>query len=234
MEPEEVSSEQEQGNDEQEIVDPIKNMKAEFDRKTATIAEQQRQTQSQLEAILAEVQRSMAPKEPPRKADKDLIYEDPEKYARQIREDAVREATETVTKQYQASQAVQSAVASLQSQYPEFAQDGSEASKLAVEKAGRLPAKLKGTAEGARLAMLEAAQELGLVMSSKRRTNVSQEEPVTGNRSSTTSSQARKPTGKVDEKTKAFAELLGLDFNDPKQVALLEKASTRKNWKSYE
>lgn len=214
--------------------DPIKNLKAEFERKTANISQQQAETQRQLEAILAEVQKSMAPKEAPRKAAKDLIYEDPEEYARQVREDAVREASEAVSRQYQASAAVTSAVNSLQAQYPEFAQEGSEAAKLAVEKAAKLPAKLKGTAEGARLVMLETAAELGLVAASKRRTQVTQEEPVAGSRSSTSTSQSRKPAGKVDDKTRAFAELLGLDFNDPKQVAALEKASSRKNWSKYE
>lgn len=218
----------------QEQPDPIKNLKAEFERKTANISQQQAETQRQLEAILAEVQKSMAPKEAPRKAAKDLIYEDPEEYARQVREDAVREASEAVSRQYQASAAVTSAVNSLQAQYPEFAQEGSEAAKLAVEKASKLPAKLKGTAEGARLVMLETAAELGLVAANRRKTPVQQEEPVAGSRSSTTSSQSRKPSGKIDEKTKAFAELLGMDFNDPKQVGLLEKASTRKNWNRYE
>lgn len=217
----------------QEQPDPIKNLKAEFERKTANISQQQAETQRQLEAILAEVQKSMAPKEPKQDM-KDLIYSSPDDYARIVREEAVKEATEAVNRQYQASAAVTSAVNSLQSQYPEFAQEGSEAAKLAVEKASKLPAKLKGTAEGARLVMLETAAELGLVAANRRKTPVQQEEPVAGSRSSTTSSQSRKPSGKIDEKTKAFAELLGMDFNDPKQVGLLEKASTRKNWNRYE
>lgn len=217
--------------------DPIEQLKGEFSRKTANLAKMQEETQAQLSAILEQVQRSMQPKEPsaPKKPVKDLLYDDPEEFARQVREEATREATEVVSKQYQASQAVQNAVASLQQQYPEFAQEGSEASMLAIKKAASLPAKLKGTAEGARLAMLETAQELGLVaMQRRQQPKRQQEEPVVGSRSSTSTSQARKPAGKVDEKTKALAELLGLDFNDPKQVAELEKASTRKNWSRYE
>lgn len=233
VQPEEQQQE-EQNQEAPKQEDLMHNLKKEFQRKQSNLEEKQAETQRQLEAILAEVQKSMAPKEAPRKAAKDLIYEDPEEYARQVREDAVREASEAVNRQYQASAAVTSAVNSLQAQYPEFAQDGSEAAKLAVEKASKLPAKLKGTAEGARLVMLETAAELGLVSASRRKTPVQQEEPVSGSRSTTTSQQSRKPSGKIDDKTKAFAELLGMDFNDPKQVGLLEKASTRKNWNRYE
>lgn len=232
VQPEEQQQE-EQNQEAPKQEDLMHNLKKEFQRKQSNLEEKQAETQRQLEAILAEVQKSMAPKE--QKQDmKDLIYSSPDDYARIVREEAVKEATEAVNRQYQASAAVTSAVNSLQAQYPEFAQDGSEAAKLAVEKASKLPAKLKGTAEGARLVMLETAAELGLVSASRRKTPVQQEEPVSGSRSSTTSSQARKPSGKIDDKTKAFAELLGMDFNDPKQVGLLEKASTRKNWNKYE
>lgn len=215
--------------------DPIKNAKAEMDRKITNLQSENKAQLDQMAAILAEVQKSLQPKAEPRKSAKELIFDDPESLLADVEERATRRATEAVTQQYQASQAVQLAVSSLQVQYPEFSQDGSEAAILAVAKAAKLPAKLKGTAEGARLAMLEAAQELGLMPQSKRQKSESKNEEPIGSRSSNGAAN-RKPASntKVDDKTRAVAELLGLDFNDPKQVAALEKASTRKSWGKYE
>jgi len=214
--------------------DLIKNMKAEFARKTSNIEAQQAETQRQLQEILEQVQKSMQPAKEPKKSARELVFDDPEEFVRSTVERAAIEADERVTKKFEASQAMQNAVSSLSQQYPEFSQDGSEATALAVQKAAKLPAKLKGTAEGARLVMLETAAELGLVMSSRRKKASDDSEPVAGSRNTATSTAKKAPQGKVDEKTRAFAELIGLDFSDPKQVAALEKSSQRKNWSSYE
>lgn len=212
--------------------DPIKNLKAEFSRKQANLEAQQAETNAQLQAILAEVQKSMRAPEAPKKSARELVFDDPEEFVKQVEENATRKATEVVTKQYEASQKVQTEVASFTSKYPEFAQEGSEAVLLATKYASQLPAKLKGTAEGVEIAMSRAALELGLVAANKRKTTIN-EEPVVGSRGSSSAASTSKK-GKIDEKTLAFAELLGMDLNDPKQAAALEKANNRKKWNSYE
>lgn len=230
-EQQEESSSEEQ----QQEQDPIKNLKAEMARKHANFEQQQQETKSQLDAILAEVQKAMKPADDkPKKSARELVFDDPEEFVRQVKAEAISEASETVTRQYQASQAVQNTVASIQALYPEFAQEGSEAVILATKKAANLPAYMKGKPEGVRLAMQEAAAELGLVQASKRKTVVV-DEPVIGRGSgSQQSGGGSKSKGKVDEKTRQFAELLGMDLSDPKQLANLEQASTRKNWSKYE
>ncbi len=223
---------------EDQAQDPVKQVKAEMNRKLSNVEAMQAETKKQLDAILAQVQASMQPKEEaaPKKPAKDLLFDDPDQFIAQVREQAVREATESVGRQYQASQAMQAAVQGIASQYPEFMQDGSEASRLAVQRANNLPKHLKGTAEGAELVMLKVAQELGLTPVGKRQRQVSEEEPVAGSRSTSAGSGANKGPKKraIDEKTLALAELLGVDIKDPKRLDGLEKASTRKKWNTYQ
>lgn len=229
-----MADEQQESAPEQEAPqeDPIRNLKAEFSRKHANMEAQQAETNAQLQAILAEVQKSMKGPEAPKKSARELVFDDPEEFVRSVEETATRKATEAVTQQYQASQKVQNTVTEFTQRFPEFAQEGSEAVMLATKYASQLPSKLKGTAEGAENAMSRAALELGLVAASKRKTQVS-DEPVIGSRGSGQASSPSKPGAKIDKDTMAFAELLGADFNDPKFMAELNKAAGRKDYKNY-
>ena len=219
----------------------LKNTRAEFSRKLGNVESRLNDTTAALQAMLNQLNesRSSGSSQPAKRPTKDLLFDNPEEYAEQITQEAVRQATQVVTRQQEANNMTQAAIADVSSRYPEFAQAGSEAAALAVQKANALPKNLKGTAEGARLVMLEAAAELGLVPVSKRtqqRASSSDSEPVGGSGRSSSQQQrqvdSKKP--KVDAKTLAFAELLGIDIKDPKRLEGLEKASSREFHKKYQ
>jgi hypothetical protein len=219
--------------------DPIKNIKAEFNRKLSSLDERFSQTSEQLQQMmqLLQQQKPTGTSEPTKSA-KDLLYDDPDRFVAEVEQRAVSKAQEKVQREMQATQAAQNAVLEMQSRYPEFAQPGSEATQLAMEKAKSLPAHLRNTPEGARLVLMEAASELGLVPASKRKAQQTQnDEPVASSRSSSSSSGAARKSQqkpKVSDKTLAVAQLLGIDITDEKRLQGLEKAATREKWTKYQ
>lgn len=223
--------------------DPIRNLKSEFSRKIENLANQTQNLSARLEQILQNLERQQQqPTVQPRQQDvniRDLIYEDPEAVVRMIEERATRRASEVVENRVRLSQAAQAAVFEIQAKYPEFAQDGSEAARLAIEKASRLPEHLRGTPEGVKLAMMEVVSELGLVPVSRRKQQTVNSDdfsiPGSSSRSSSTASRRQSdPTKDIDPNTLAFAQLMDPSIvNDPKRLENLKKASQRKNWRTY-
>lgn len=214
--------------------DPIRNIKAEMDRKIGNLSEQNAQIKAALEAIVAQ---NAAKTKPPAETEnlEDLVYSDPKRYAQLVEERAIQKASEAVTKQAQMSQATQGTIMSIQAQYPEFGQDNSEAAQLALRKFQTLPAHLKGTPEGAKMVLLEAASELGLVPANKRRrvTEESDDSFSLGGAGGQGTSGRRKTPAKLDPKTLAFAEAIGLDTSKPEVLKSLEERAQRDSWNKY-
>jgi hypothetical protein len=213
--------------------DPVKNIKAEFARKTSNLEEKLAHTNAQLEQMLALVQQSVKPTETkPSKSARDLLYDDPDAFVSEVTEKATRKAQEEARALAAQQSAINNVIADYSSKYPEIAQQGSEAMQLAVKFGNELPKHLKGTAEGAELAMSKAIAELGLAPVSRRK---KVEEPeVVGGAARSTNSQAKKPDAKLDENTLALAQLMGVDLKDKKRVENIAKAASRKNWLKYE
>ncbi len=220
--------------------DPMQNLKAEYNRKLenmqanmqATIAEQNRQLQAILDGLVQSKQQQ-APSAPA-KSLKDLMYDDPEAFAEHIAQRADRVADEKINRTVQANQATQNVVFEMQNKFPEFAQSGSEAAKMALEKAQAVPQHLRGTPEGIRLAMQEAALELGLVPASKRRSSNNDDFSVSGqsSRGGNRSSSGKKD---IPEDTMTWARLLDPSIEgDPKRMEQLKKSVNRKNFNRYE
>lgn len=214
--------------------DRLQNLQAEVYRKLQNM---DKSTNDKFDQILNMIaQKSQAPAAP-EKSLKDLVFEDPDKAAEIIEQRATARAQAVVTQQVQASQQVQSTVADMQSKYPEFAQEGSEAARVAIEKAGKLPAHLRGTPEGIRMVMLETASDLGLVPAGKRaKAAPASDDFVTPGSAPSSRSAARKQdvTKDIDPNTLGFAQLLDPTIvNDPKRLENLAKASKRKNWTRY-
>jgi hypothetical protein len=140
-----------------------------------------------------------------------------------------------VTKQVQLSQATQAVVADIQSKYSEFMQEGSEAARLAIQKAASLPPHLRGTPEGAKMVMLETVADLGLVPASKKTQKSNDDFALSGQSKPTGSRKPADPAKDIDQTTLAWMELLDPSYkNDPKRVESLKKISNRKNWGKYE
>lgn len=213
--------------------DPIKNMKQEFARKTSNLEEKLAQTNAQLAEMLTLVQQSVKPVETkPGKSARDLLYDDPDAFVSEVTEKATRKAQEEARALAAQQSAINNVIADYSSKYPEIAQQGSEAMQLAVKYGNELPKHLKGTAEGAELAMSKAIAELGLAPVSRRKK--SEEPEVVGGAARSSSGGPKKSEAKLDDNTLALAQLMGVDLKDKKRVDNLAKATSRKNWLKYE
>lgn len=213
--------------------DPIKNMKQEFARKTSNLEEKLAQTNAQLAEMLTLVQQSVKPVESKsEKSARDLLYDAPEEFVAHVTEKATRKAQEEARALAAQQSAINNVIADYSSKYPEIAQQGSEAMQLAVKYGNELPKHLKGTAEGAELAMSKAIAELGLAPVSRRKK--AEEPEVVGGAARSSSGGPKKSEAKLDDNTLALAQLMGVDLKDKKRVENLAKATSRKNWLKYE
>lgn len=238
-----IDASEDQGATEQVAADPIegriKGMQSEYGRKIENMNQQLADTNAQIQALLAQVSSQQQASQPAAKPLKELMFDDPDAFVAHVQAEANKAAKREVNSTVQMSQASQSVVMDLQSKYPEFSQPGSEAARLALQYAARLPENQRGTPQGIKLAMMDAVLELGLAPA-QRRQNVQQQRTddfsVSSNSGAAARGNANRPgdtAKKIDKNTLAFAELLGLDLNDAKRVENLSKASQRKNWTSY-
>jgi hypothetical protein len=222
-------------------VDPVLNVKAEFQRKfdnvSQQLAEQNRRMEEILQGVIsANTQRSQ-PQQPQGKSIKEMMYDDPDAAAAEITNRALAAANQAVEQRVQESQRAQSMVQEVMNNYPEFGVQGSEAAQLAFQKMKSFPKEDQGKPFAVKTAMLEAAAELGLIPA-KARKSASQGQDdfsMAGRTSGTGGSRQRsdqKP--KVAPETLELAALLGVDVTDKKRLQGLEEASKRTKWSKYE
>jgi hypothetical protein len=217
-----------------EPVDQVRNLKAEFSRKTDNLASQIAAQNAQLQAILESVQASMKPAQqaqPTRKLS-ELLFEDADAAATEIENRAAKIAERVIEQKVQLSQKSQQVVSDVLNVYPEFGAPNSEASALAIQKVSSLPKHLQGTPEGTKMAMMEAAAELGLIPAKARKQSASNDDFVVGGQTKATSRRQADPTKDIPAETLAFAQALGRDINDPKVLEGLRQASKR-NFSRY-
>lgn len=169
--------------------------------------------------------------------DDDLLYTNPAEYKRRLEERITSKVTDKVTQMTQTQAAQQqelnNTVAQLSSDYPELQNQNSELTKRAVEIASKLDKSVRGTAAGARLAVLEASQQLGLVPVSKRQ-QVNTDDFNLSASSSGSKPPSSKKSKKVTSEMLAVAEALGRPVSDPEYAKRLEK-HVRENdkWGKY-
>lgn len=218
--------------------DLLKNTRAEFARKTGNLEAKLAATNEQLAAMIAQVQASLTQSKPApaasAKSARDLLYDSPDEFVQQVTEQATAKAQAEVRRSQEMQSAMQTAIMDISAKYPEFSQAGSEAAQKAVELGSKLPSHLRGTAEGAKIAMLEAAAELGLVPQSKRAKSPSSDDAAVGggSRSTSTSTKAK---SKIDDSVIIMGKLLGVDYEaDKNRAKNLEKSATRQKWNKYE
>jgi hypothetical protein len=210
----------------------VQQLKSEMSRKMQNQTQSMADLNVKLEALLQGMQKANAA---PPESMRDALLDDPERAARMIEDRAVAKATAIVSNQTRQQQAAQNAVLEIQGKYSEFTQEGSEAGLLAIEKAAKLPDHLKGTPEGVRLAMMEAAMELGL-SAGKKATPRTEADSFSASSQRTSSQQNRKadPAKDIDKRTLDFALLMDPTIaNDPKRMEALKSASQRKKWNVY-
>jgi len=206
--------------------DPIKNLKSEFGRKFDSVQDQLKAQNEQLQRMVEQIIAAQSAKQEPQEEP------DPVLNPKQFKEQIKREALAEVQRSTQLSMATQNEVARIQAMYPEFAQENSEAAQIALKKFQALPAHLKGTPEGARLVLFEAANEVGLVPKKARKTEQGADEGYTMG-SSPSKNIRQSSQGKLDERSLAFAQLVGLNVDDPEVRKRLENR-TKRAFNKYE
>jgi hypothetical protein len=207
-------------DDAQEQPDPIKNLKAEMERKLGNVADTLKKQNEALEAYM----RAQAPASPKQVEEnlEDLIYSDPKRYAQIIEDRAVAKAEERVLSKTQKSNQINNTIAALSQDYPELQSDGSELTKKALEIYKSLG---EEGAAAIRAAVREAAVELGVQPMSKRK-NTDDYSFGSGGNVGRQPRKEREP--ELDQETIDLARLLnegtGRDVNSPEfKKRLLER-----------
>ena len=211
--------------------DPIKQVKSEFSRKFDNLNAELKAQNENMQAMLNQITQRLTPTKPsaPEKPVSELIFQDTDAAIARIKRDVKQE----MTGEMQRGQGVSQVIMELTAKYPEFKEDNSEVSKLAVNISKTLPAHMQGTPEGARMAMQQAVIEQGLLPMNKRKTSDTDDFSLPGSTgTSAPRSQARK-ADEVDQKTLQLAQLLGVDIGDKKRLDGLKKASKRTNWNQF-
>jgi hypothetical protein len=211
--------------------DPIKNVKAEFDRKMGNF-EGKLSSLEQTNAALLSQLKAMAPiptktekKEPKLK---DIWYDDPEAAAKAIKEEAKAELRKEFQGANQQQQRQTATLNSLVTDFPELQDTSHEFTKRAVELYTALPEEEKGSPAAYKAAVREAALEMGVKPMSKRDDNyVDQFTGISGGSSTANRPRQNKRSAQLDPATLSFAEAVGLDITDTKVKDRLLKHAQR-------
>lgn len=219
-----------------ETVDPIKNMHAEFSRKTEKLAQDNARLSQQLEQLLSVMQPKQTSSTPEDVDLEELIYKDPKTYAAKVKEQATKEATRVVSQQLAQQQQSNAILGQLVSDYPELNDGNSELTQRAIQLYKGLSEAERANPMSYKVAVRDAAAELGVLPKSKRKSSSDDDFSFGGSSSSSGSSAPKQSSKKedVDNRTLAFAQLIGLNTNDKKVVERLKQRSQRKNWGKYE
>lgn len=220
--------------------DPITNLKSEMSRKTEKLAQENARLAQQLDAVLGKLNNLSAPAASGNldedAALEELAFKDPKEYARRVREQATRQATQMVDQRIQQQNNQQATLSALVNDYPELQDAGSDLTKRAVEIFKGLSQSEQSSPLAYKAAVREAAAELGVLPKTKRKTSSSDDFSFSGSNSGS-GSQSSRGSGsndKLDERTVAFAKLIGLKTDDPKVVERIKQRSKRKSWSRYE
>lgn len=213
--------------------DLVKNTKAEFDRKLGNFESQVKQLQDTNNALAQKLD-GLKPVAPVAavKPLRERFYEDEESTLRSIKDEAKAEAKAEMNSVIQTQQTVGEMVA----QYPELSDDNNALTKKAKEIHANLPAHLQGTPYAVRIAVREAAADLGIVTKSKRKEEIVVEDDAAvggAGQGGGSAKSRREKEGEMDDRTLQFAELLGRPVDDEKYIERLKKVGQRKVWTKY-
>lgn len=208
--------------------DEIKNLKAEFSRKMQNIEQTNNALKSSQEALLAEIQKltKPAPKQEEQGSLSDLMYRDPEAYARRVAEESDRRAEARINQALQNQSRQQQMIGSLVDQFPELNSGEHDMTKRAVEIFNNMAEADKTSPTAYKTAVLEAAAEFGIKPRSKR----PKEEEYVGGASGSGTRQSSRRKNELDPRTEEFAKLVGLD---PSKAEVKERLINNHGRDSY-
>lgn len=220
--------------------DPLKQIKSEFGRKQDNVMKELDSLKSQLSQIADTVIHAAAVKrnhEENREEDIDPVL-DPKGYKESLKRNLKEELRSEMNQSLSAERERNNTLGLLVSQYPELQQSDSELTKTALNIYNNLSATEKASPSGYKVAVMQAAQEVGLLPINKRRNQVEASEDFT---MSSSNSTARRPSqkakeNKIDDKTLEFARLLGRPVEDEKYIEKLKSTITnrKRSWSRFE
>lgn len=220
--------------------DPLLNLKSEISRKLqnseSRMSELMKQNQAMAESLKSIASRVAPPPAPKEEEDlESLAYSNPTLYAKKIAQMATKSATEA-TMQVQQEQAQKTMVLnSLYKDYPELSNTDSELTKTAVEIYNNLTPSEQASPSSYKLAVREAAAQLGVLPSSKRaKTDDDFVAPGSRGNSGSRSERSASKKDEIDPAVLEISKLFGRDVNDPKVRERLKQHSKRTKWNRYE
>jgi hypothetical protein len=232
--------------DESQQPDPIKNLKAEMNRKLESFSAQNQQLSGKLDeltrALVARQAADEAARQPAKKPIKDLIYEDPDAAADEIASRVEQRVSTRVNAQLENQNQRQAVLQGLANDYPELTEDGSELQKLAVRIHSSLSESEKASPNAYKLAVREAAAELGIMTQKKRQNQGTGTDDFTlrrptAKKSSRQDSRSSGDDEDLDPMTVEFAKVMSeftnlIDADDPKVMDRIKKRAQR-DYKRY-
>jgi hypothetical protein len=202
--------------------DPIKNLKAEMNRKLEN-------TNAQLQALLAAIntQNKPAPSEPAKKVS---VFEDEEAYAARVVAEAEARIEKKLAKEREQQTKQAQTINQLVMEFPELAQQDHSLTKRAVEIYNSLSDDEKNSPIAYKAAVKEAALELDIKPKAKR----SQQRKEDDSFSLGGSSQGSKrpaPASEVDKVRESLAEAFGIKLTPEVKERL--KSNAKKDFKRF-
>lgn len=215
--------------------DANKNMQAEFYRKTEKLASEQAAISQKLEQIAGMLTQKQQPAAQIESEDdlEALAYKDPKQYARKVKEAAAMEASRVVDYRMQQQNQSNAVLSQLGAEYPELSDANSDLTKKAVEYYKALSKEDQQTPSAYKVAVRDAAADLGLLPKNKRKQSGDDSFSFSGGESGASKGNAKRDAD-VDVRTLAFAEAIGMDVRDKKVVERIKQRAQRKNWGKYE
>lgn len=217
--------------------DPIKNLKAEFDRKLdSKIGNLEKSNQALMAQLQAISSVNQTPKEPaaPKKQIKDIWYDNPEEAAQVVVNEATSRMRHDLQVERQAEQKKQTVIQSLYREYPELQDFDHPMTLKAVELFDKLPDEEKSHPMAYRLAVKEAAEELDIKPKAKRKKDDNEDFSLSTSGTDREGRKGSRRSDRLDEKTIDFARLVGLDVDDDKVMESLKGRAKRTNWNRWE
>lgn len=205
------------------VSDGLKNVKAEFSRKLEGVESQLKSTNDALLKLINQTGKSEPPPASQPKIS-DLLYEDPDKAVAIIAEQVSKTVRADVTKEVSERSREQQIMTNLYQEYPELADAENPLTKRALEVFDKLPADDKKSPSAYKLAVAEAALDVGMRPKSKRESSqgYSQNQDSFALGSSSAPKATTRP-GKLSPDTEDFGRAMGFDMSDPKVRERIEK-----------
>lgn len=225
----------EQGNEQQSQGRSAESIAAEMHRKTDKLAQENAKLSQQLERVMEMLNKQPVAQSAQGEDDLEaLVYKDPKAYARKIREQAAQDAQQVVNRSLQQQSQTNAVLSQLTSEYPELADGSSELTKATIEIYKGMSADERSSPSAYKIAVRDAAAELGVLPKNKRRVQNNEDFSLSGNNGASQKQASRSAQSEVDPKTEAFAKLLGLDTTNKDTMKRLQNRSQRKNWTKWE